>query len=588
MGDSKLCRFDSMIDAILAAAEHPDTHRPALLAVIEDDGQERSLDYEVFAHRALAACAALHEMGVRQRDLVILALPTSVDHLLALAGCVLLGAMPCTVPLPGRLATDSSKNQLYLACRTFSPRLVIAPDLLAQGFRDDLANARTHVIAMSELRLAAQAGGTPVIGRRGPHEAHHVQLTSGSTGRPKAAVLTHRNVLDNSYGIGGSVGYDTARGDASGSWLPLFHDLGLLTLLSNIAYQSPILLMQPSSFIRNPLGWLKRIAAFGATTTASPTFGLQYCVRRFREASMREVDLSRLRNIFIGAERVDEACLRDFADRFGPYGLSRSALQPCYGMAESTLATTMHDATRNYDPRSLAYVVPDRIDSEAVIKQGYALPARADSHLTESILSMGRPIPGMELRVIAPAGTQAHEREVGEIHIRGTSIMSDYLPAEGQTERHDRDSWFATGDLGYLLDGELYVLGRKKEIIIIRGNNYFPHEIEDVVAAHPGLSEAAIVAAGVFDEVQGTENIVLFIESETVDLMGELHRALQAALREAFGFGAQAIVFVRNGSLPRTSSGKLQRLKCRDLYVQGRLAVVAEPEAARLEEPAAL
>jgi Acyl-CoA synthetases (AMP-forming)/AMP-acid ligases II len=483
---------------------------------------------------------------------------------------VLIGALPCTVALPGRLMADSPRNQIHVACQLFAPRLLIASESNTPALQSLLARMPVRVVSSAEVRVAASAGFPVRVERCQPDSGHHVQLTSGSTGRPKAAILSHRNVIANVRGIGGVVGYSAERGDASASWLPLHHDMGLVTLLSNLYYQAPLLLMQPASFIRNPLGWLKRMSSFGATTTAAPTFALQYCIRRYREASMKEVDLHKLRNIFVGAERVDEVCLRDFAQTFAPHGLSRSALQPCYGMAESTLAVTMHNTNFNYDKQALAYVIADRIDSGAVIDHWQARRADENTRRVETVLSMGRPIEGMQVAVKALDRSDAKDREVGEIFIRGTSVMSGYLPAAGQAEPYQSGDWFATGDIGYRVDEHVFVLGRKKELIIIRGSNYFPHEIEDVIAAHPLLASGgnAIAAFGIYDEAQRTESLAIMIELDAKQAQIELRTQLQNQLRDKFGFGAHAITFVAPGSLPRTTSNKLKRLECRTIYLQ--------------------
>ena len=285
---------------------------------------------------------------------------------------------------------------------------------------------------------------------------------------------------------------------------------------------------------------------------------------------MKDVDLSKLRNIFVGAERVDEVCLRDFAQTFSPHGLSRSALQPCYGMAESTLAVTMHNTNFNYDEQALSYVISDRIDSGSVIDHWQARRADDNSRRVETVLSMGRPISGMQVAVRALDNSDAKDREVGEIFIRGTSVMSGYLPAEGQAEHYQSGDWFATGDIGYRVDEHLFVLGRKKELIIIRGSNYFPHEIEDVIALHPLLASGgnAIAAFGIYDEAQRTESLAILVELDAKQNQLELRTQLQNQLRDKFGFGAHAINFVPPGSLPRTTSNKLKRLECRTIYLQ--------------------
>ncbi|QLL16660.1 AMP-binding protein [Pseudomonas chlororaphis] len=561
-----------MTAVILSAVDNSPNSANRYITVIEENGEEKRISYSALAQQALAVSSALVELGVRRNDLVILALPASIDHLILLAGCVLIAALPCTVPLPGRLTADSPRNQVYLACQAFTPRLLIAGPANTAMLGLLLASLPTRVISTDEVTVAARTGFRPHVQRCHASSGHHVQLTSGSTGQPKAVILSHRNVMANVLGIGGAIGYDPERGDATASWLPMYHDMGLVTLLSNLYYQAPLLLMQPASFIRNPLGWLKRMAHFGATTTASPTFGLQYCIRRYREASMSGVDLSQLRNIFVGAERVDEKCLSDFFQTFASHGLCRSALQPCYGMAESTLAVTMHDT--NAEARSeCSYLVADRIDADSLLEHWQARRANADSRTVETVLSMGRPIAGMQVEIRAPDNDRAKDREVGEIFIRGSSVMSGYMPAQGQTEPYQDGDWFGTGDLGYQADDHLYVLGRKKELIIIRGSNYFPHEVEDIVASRFSLDNEspAIVAIGVHDNTQGTESLLIFIEHEQIEAHAQLRTELQAQLRNKLGFAAHAIFFVPTGKLPRTTSGKLQRLKCRDFYLDGTL-----------------
>ena len=563
----------SMMAATLSALDHSGQNSAQCIVIIEESGEEKRLSHFELAQQALTMAAGLRDLGATRGDLVILALPASIDHLLLHTGCTLLGACPCTVPLPGRMQADASHAQIQIASRLFAPRLLITRPAQAEALRLQLAGLPVRVITTDDVEQAAAAANPLQLRLALPDDAHHVQLTSGATGHPKAVVLSHRNVMDNVRGIGGMVGYDPVRGDATASWLPLYHDMGLVTLLSNLYYQAPLLLMQPAGFIRNPLGWLKRIASFGATTTATPTFGLQYCVRRYRAASMQGVELNRLRNIFIGAEHVDQACLLAFARVFEPHGLSRSALQPCYGMSETTLAATMHNATVGYDRDAFSYLIADRIDADMLTT---AQPADAHCQAAQTVLSMGTPMPGMELRIVSAAGNAVHAREIGEIQLRGSSLMSGYLPAEGQPEPYRPGEWFATGDLGYQAGGQLFVLGRQKEIIIIRGRNYFPHEIEDTLAAHPLLAGGgAIAATGIHDETQGTENLIVLIEFEHEEAKAELRAGLQVMLRKRFGFGAHAIVFVTGGSLPHTTSGKLQRLKCRNIHIEQALRDVA-------------
>ncbi|WP_186188531.1 AMP-binding protein [Burkholderia gladioli] len=554
---------------------------------VDDAGQETSIDYRGFAEAVLRHAGALRELGIRENDIVMLALPASVEHAVAMMACVMAGALPCTVPVPAKRSGEG-RQVAEVACELYRPRLAIGLDALAPVWQAaPVVSAGTRVIDAAGFAAAAEAGAQPFISAKSGNDPHHVQLTSGSTSHPKAAVLSHANVIANVLGIGGAVLFDIEQGDGTVSWLPLYHDMGLLTLLSNLHYRAPLLFMQPNSFIRNPLGWLKRIAATRATTTSVPTFALRYCVRRFNAAAMEGVDLSACRNIFIGGERVDADTLRDFATTFAPHGLDASALQPCYGMAESTLAVSMHRAWHAGRIEGAPYVIADAIDKRALIERRAAeavAPAAADAPAPERelVLAMGKPIPGMRYEIVDEHGATLAERQAGEIAIRGSSLMLGYLDAgSGEIVAPlTPNGAFLTGDIGYVADEQLYILGRKKEVIIIRGSNYFPHEIEDALSAHPLLRKSTCIAFGCPDTASGTERLVVAIETRPVDASAQTRLECQQLLGARIGFAAQDLCFVEPGSLPRTTSGKLQRLKCRELYTQGALSLVAAPAAA--------
>ncbi|MPV55062.1 AMP-binding protein [Burkholderia sp. HI2761] len=560
------------------------------MTFVDDAGREAGITYRHFAEEVFRQAGALRELGVRENDLVMLALPASVEHAVAMMACVMTGALPCTVPVPARRAA-AGRQVIDVACELYRPRIVVAADAQAAAWHDDAFPAgATRVVDLATLSSAADAGARALISAKSGRDPHHVQLTSGSTSHPKAAVLSHENVIANVLGIGGSVRFDVAAGDGTVSWLPLYHDMGLLTLLSNLHYRAPLLMMQPNSFIRNPLGWLKRIASARATTTSVPTFALRYCVRRFNAAAMDGVDLSACRNIFIGGERVDDATLRDFAATFAPYGLAASALQPCYGMAESTLAVSMHRAWHEGKVDGAPYVIADTLDRRALIERREARPVAANEGHdtetdtdTETVLAMGTPIDGMAFRILDDGDHALANRAVGEVAIRGTSVMLGYLnPDDGTVAAPlTADGWFRTGDIGYVADGQLHILGRKKEVIIIRGSNYFPHEIEEALASHGALRKSTCIAFGLPDPETGTERLVVAIEARPVDATPQTRSECQQLLASRIGFAAQDLCFVEPGSLPRTTSGKLQRLKCRDLYANGALPVI--PASAAVE-----
>ena len=526
------------------------------ITFVSESGHESSMSYAELMQQALERCAALMALDVREHDLVMLAYPSSEEYVALLLGCVLAGVVPCTMPMPGKRLLDTTNNVIDVACRLYRPRVLFTTDGCVEALRPLSAEIGMRVVGSSGVLEAA--GNAPArLTTKGLEAPHHVQLTSGSVAHPKAAVLSHRNVLDNVRGIARALDYDSEV-DRTVLWLPLYHDMGLITLLSTLHHQSALTLMQPGSFIRNPLGWLKRIATSGSSTTVTPTFALRYCLRRFHAERMQGVDLSGCRHLVIGAERVDEETLREFVHTFAPYGFRGAALQPCYGMAETTLAATMQRVKELPEPAPPANSL---------------YFARSDEQAQGSV-SVGKPLDGMEVAIRDEQGLPLGERTTGEVFLRGTSVMLGYLPTQTEPAPTvvDANGWLATGDVGYVADGQLFILGRKKEIIIIRGLNYFPQEIEEAIADHPIISKDGCAAVGVHDDAQGTENLVLLIEAPAGDVTPAVRAQLQALLLQRIGFAAHDLVFVQPGALPRTTSGKLQRLKCRELFVAGRAA----------------
>jgi acyl-CoA synthetase (AMP-forming)/AMP-acid ligase II len=546
------------------------------LAFVSEAGQDSRITYRELAELALQRCAALQALDLRDGDLVMLCHPASIDFVALFMGCVLAGVVPCAMPMPGKRMLDTTTNVIDVACALYRPRALFTTDDGVAPLEAMAATRGVRLIGQAQVVQASRAGAPPRVAARSAGDPHHVQLTSGSVSHPKAAVIGHHNVWSNVHGIVGAMGSNPID-DRTVLWLPLYHDMGLITLLTNLHYKSSLLLMQPASFIRNPLGWLKRMATSAATITVAPTFALRYCLRRFHADRMRGVDLSAIRNFVIGAEHVDEDTVQEFARTFEPYGFHGSALQPCYGMAESTLAATMQQVGTRADAggappsRALAFMRPDRLEAT-------------------TRLSIGTPITGMAVAIRDAAGAELGERQVGEIAIRGSSVMLGYLPAApepgpgataGPTASPaapfaspvGADGWLATGDIGYVAGGHLFILGRMKEIIIIRGCNHFPDEIEAAVADHAAISKDGCAAIGVHDPAQGTEQLVLLVETAPEHATAAARAELQALLLQRIGFAAHELRFVQPGALPRTTSGKLQRLKCRQLF-----AAQAAPE----------
>ncbi|HEU4325266.1 MAG TPA: AMP-binding protein, partial [Roseiflexaceae bacterium] len=406
-----------------------------------------------------------------------------------------------------------------------------------------------------------------------------IQLTSGSTSMPKGVVLSHGNVRAHLAALEQAISYQRTT-DRLVSWLPLYHDMGLVQLLSAIYYQSSIVLMTPFSFLRNPLSWLQCISMYGGTIAAAPTFAYSLCVKKFNPDKLADVRLSQWRLAFVGAEPVPWSIVDAFRHSYQPYGLSDSTLFPCYGMAETVLATTLPQRG-SFPNRRTGFLSCDRIDATLLRQQGHAVPAPAaqDTDVTPlEVLGMGQPINGLEVCIQNGDGQILGERVVGEICVCGSSLMSSYFHDPEATAQAVRNGWYHTGDCGYMADGELYVLGRIKELIIVRGRNYQPHDIEAVVEQHGAVRKSYCVAFSVYNDAIGTDDVVCVAETNTdSDLFPGIIQEIQASLQAACGFTAHAIVLVRHGTLPRTTSGKPQRLLAREWYREGKLTPSTDP-----------
>jgi fatty-acyl-CoA synthase len=348
--------------------------------------------------------------------------------------------------------------------------------------------------------------------------------------------------------------------DVAVSWLPLYHDMGLIGLvLGSLTYIGPIVVISTTSFARDPRVWLKAIDKYRATITFAPNFAYSQVVKRLRDQDLESLDLSCLRVAGCGAEPIQAQTLRTFAERLEPAGFRAEAFMPSYGLAESTLAVSIypHDAAMR----------TELIESES-LKARRAVPSPANNGRVSEVVSCGFGLPGHELAIFDHQGKPLGEREIGEIVVRGPSVTLGYFRNPGATAETWSDGWLHTGDLGYLAGGELFVCGRSKELIIIRGANYYPQDIEAVIRDLPGIKRGNVVAFGI--EGNGEERLVIVAESDGREVEG-LKREIATRIQSETGLVVHAVVLVPVGTLLRTTSGKLQRRRMKQLYEQGQL-----------------
>jgi acyl-CoA synthetase (AMP-forming)/AMP-acid ligase II len=475
------------------------------------DAQEREteLSFTALYERAQRAAGALRDLGVGPGDRVAIVLPTGADFMDAFFGAVLAGAVPVPLYPPVRLGRmEEFHRRTARMLRACGARLVLSDGRISRLLRVAIADARPA------LGLHPVRQGRPFAAAARPEDVLLIQFSSGTTVDPKPVALTHRNVLANVAAIETIVPADDAQ--AGVSWLPLYHDMGLIGCLLLAVYRpGPLTLIPPEAFLARPALWLRAISRKRATISVAPNFAYGLCVRRARDPELQGVDLSSWRFALNGAEPVAPAVLRRFSERFARHGFDPRALMPVYGLSEASLAVTFTPAGRG--PRSI-------------------------SSGSRELASVGMPLPGFELDI----------RE-GRIFVRGPSVMRGYFGDPAATAAAVSDGWLDTGDLGFEHEGELFVSGRAKDVVILRGRNHAPQEFEDALDGAPGVRPGCAAAVGL-STPEGEELLLLVEADGAAD--AEL---IRAQVTERTGVRPHAVQLLAPGTLPRTSSGKLRR-----------------------------
>jgi 1-acyl-sn-glycerol-3-phosphate acyltransferase len=420
-----------------------------------------------------------------------------------------------------------------------------------------------------------------------------LQYTSGSTGDPKGVMLTHANLLANMRAIGEAV--ELGAGDMGVSWLPLYHDMGLIgAWLTLLHYGVPVTVMSPLAFLTRPERWLWAFHKHRGTIAAAPNFAYELCVRKIADKDIEGLDLSSWRAALNGAEPVNPETLERFAERFARYGFRRDAQLPVYGLAEASLAVTVPPLARG--------PLVDHVERESFTAHGQAAPGKPNDAPVISFVSSGRALAGLEVRIVDENGNEVPDRTEGYLWFRGPSATSGYYRNAAATQSlfpvgqptNDREfAWVNSGDRAYCADGEFYVTGRVKDIIIKGGRNLYPHEVEELAARAEGIRKGCIVAFGLKDEGTGTEKLVVVAEVRERDTgrKASIAAAITEQVSRGLGLPPDRVELLPPGSIPKTSSGKLRREETKQLFLQGKLSAAKAPawlQIARLGAGSAL
>ena len=515
--------------------------------------------------RARAVCGGLQELGVQPGDRVALVFPTGLDFFAAFFGTLLAGAVPAPLYPPVRLGRlDEYLRRTARMLEVTKAVLVLADIRVKRILGESVALARPRLGCRTLDELPREDGRPVAVA---PSDLALIQFSSGTTVDPKPVALSHRAIVAQTEILNGFWQDTETLRHSCVSWLPLYHDMGLIgCVFPALSREAELTLLGPELFVARPALWLRAISRYRATISPAPNFAYGLCVHRIADAEMEGVDLSCWQTALNGAEPVAPSVLRAFVDRFARWGFRPEALTPVYGLSEAALAVTFSDIGARFRCR--------RFDRDALSRSGAAREV-ADGR---EIVSVGRPVPGFRVSLRDEDGREMPSGRIGRVWIQGPSLMDGYLDDPATTARALRDGWLDTGDLGFFHPpdetGELFLAGRAKDVVILRGRNHAPDEIERAADGLPGFRTGCAIAASWLPEGAEGELLALFVEVSRTASDAEL-AALPERCREAVltatGLAVDRVEVLAPGTLPRTSSGKLRRQEALRLYLAGAL-----------------
>src|SRR5437667_1923599 len=550
------------------ALEYHVERQPERLAVHFYD--EHSLSYRALWDHSLAYAARLVEAGLVPGQTVAIMLPTSQEYLFCFYGTLLAGGIPVPLYPPARLTTieDHLTRHVGILKSAGAALMVTIPEAkpLAWLLRAQVESLRAVLVPADFT--AAGKGFTPVRGGSG--QIGFLQYTSGSTGQPKGVVLTHANLLANVRAMGRAARAGSA--DVFVSWLPLYHDMGLIGGSFATMYLGfPVVLMSPLAFLSRPSQWLRAIHRHRGSISGGPNFSYELCLRRIPDEELEGLDLASWRFAFNGAEPVSADTLAAFEERFSRWNCRKRVISPVYGLAEASVGLA-------FTPPGEPWQV-DPIDRDWLSRTGEAVPARPNDRSPLKVVGCGSVIPDHDLRVVDAAGLELPDRSEGQLQFRGPSATSGYYRNPEATKGLFDGEWVNTGDRAYLSEGNLYITGREKDVIIRGGRNISPYELEEAVGGVAGIRRGCVAVFGSMDAASGTERVVVLAETREADLSRhtEVKRRINELAVSLIGAPVDDIVLAPPHTVPKTSSGKIRRLAARDYYERGPSAV--KPQA---------
>ncbi len=551
-----------VVDTIVTRIEHAAKGEGTVTFMTGDEPVQ--LTWGELHQEAKAMAAALQTRGVNRGDHVAVLGPTTQKLVTAMQAVWLCGATLVVLPLPMRLGsleefTASTRNRIRLA----DSACVLVDSDLAPFLTTEEGDPAMYLL--DDLVDSAENADDFVRPDYHRDDLFVLQFTSGSTSEPKGVQLPNHLVAANLDAIIDAAEVEMDN-DVMVSWLPLYHDMGLVGFcILPMSAGLSLVLGAPQDFLGSPGRWMEWISNYGGTATAGPNFSYVLATRALNR-SKETLDLSKLRIALNGAEPVDPASVRAFVEAGERHGLRPGAIFPAFGMAEVGIAGAF--------PTPMTGMQTDIVDAELLELEHRAVNVEPDHKNAREIVKLGQAVPGLQMRICDPqTGTELGDREVGELQIRGTSVTTGYYQRPEANAELFRGDWLCTGDLAYMADDQMVMCGRIKDLIIVGGRNVYPQDIERAVGELDGIRTGNVIAFSV-EGRGGKESVAVVAETRT-ETPGELTDAIAQAVATSVGVPAKEIVLVKPGTLPKTSSGKLQRALCKELYIGQRLEVLS-------------
>lgn len=545
--------------------EHANNHpvRPHLGIWLGDRIGEQ-LSYGQLHRDALTVGHQLSERGLEAGERVAIMLPTGLGFFRSFFGILYAGGIPVPIYPPFRRAQveDHIRRQAGILNNSEASLLITEEEISRVGnLLKGLVPTLRHVLTADALVTGAR------LERPYPCSADTtalIQYTSGSTGDPKGVVLSHANLLANIRAMGAAL--QATSNDVFVSWLPLYHDMGLIgAWLGSLYYGAYAIVMSPMTFLADPARWLRAISQQGGTLSAAPNFAFELCLKNIRDEDLIGLDLSGLRAVVNGAEPVSPATVRNFTKRFAQIGFRPEALEPVYGLAECSVGLAFPPLGRK--------PIIQRIDRSSLAESGVAAPADESDKTAIEFVACGRPLTNHQIRIVDELGLEVSERQQGRLQFMGPSATSGYFRDDEKTKKLFNGGWLESGDLAYISDGDIFLTGRVKDMIIRAGRNIYPHEIEEFIGQLPGVRKGCVVAFGSPDPRTGSERLVILAETRMSipsDLT-QLDNVIRDATLEILQLPPDEVVLAPPHTIPKTSSGKIRRSAAKALFEAGAL-----------------